>query len=283
MRPLQRLAVAVVAASLAWSSSAWTSSYAIDYPTRPVRIIVGFAAGSSVDLPARLLAQRFTEELGRPFVVENRGGAGGNLAAEAVARGSKDGHTLLLATNAIANAAAMGASYDPVKDFAPIITIATGPQMLVAGPSLNIDNLAQLITLARQHPDRITYAGGTGLTMTGLAGVLLNSMADIKLRHIPYPGSAPGLVDLLAGRVDLLFAPALAVMSHVEKGELKALATSLPRAPASRPMCRPWRRPECRDTSSACGMGWSVRRECRGKRSTCCRASPTKRSSPTTS
>jgi len=120
----------------------------------------------------------------------------------------------------------MGASYDPVKDFAPIITIATGPQMLVAGPTLNVDNLEQLITLARKHPDRITYAAGVGLTMTGLAGVLLNSMADIKLRHIPYPGSAPGLVDLLAGRVDLLFAPALAVMSHVEKGELKALATT---------------------------------------------------------
>jgi tripartite-type tricarboxylate transporter receptor subunit TctC len=113
MRPLQKPAVAIIVASLAW-----TPTHAVDYPTRPVRIIVGFAAGSSVDLPARLLAQRLTDALGRPFIVENRGGAGGNLAAEAVARGSKDGHTLLLATNAIANAAAMGASYDPVKDFA---------------------------------------------------------------------------------------------------------------------------------------------------------------------
>src|SRR5262245_50054914 len=94
-----------------------------------------------VDLPARLLARRFTEGLGRPFVVENRGGAGGNLAAEMVARGPKDGHTLLLATNGVANAAAMGASYDPVKDFAPIIAIATGPQMLVARRSLQVDNL----------------------------------------------------------------------------------------------------------------------------------------------
>jgi tripartite-type tricarboxylate transporter receptor subunit TctC len=215
MGPLQKLAVAIIAASLAW-----TSTYAVDYPTRPARIIVGFAAGSSVDLPARLLAQRFTEGLGRPFIVENRGGAGGNLAAEAVARGSKDGHTLLLATNAIANAAAMGASYDPIKDFAPIIAIATGPQMLVVHPSLNVDNLEQLIALAKKYPDKITYGGGTGLTMTGLAGVLLNSMADIKLRHIPYPGSAPSLVDLLAGRIDLLFAPALAVMSHVKNGQL---------------------------------------------------------------
>src|ERR1700704_5823637 len=160
---------AVAAAIVAVSLPA-TPSRADTYPLRPVRIIVGFAAGSSVDLPARLLAQRFTERLGRPFIVENRGRAGGNLAAEAVARGSKDGHTLLLATNAIANAAPMGASYDPVKDFAPIITIATVPKMLVAGPSLNVDNLEQLITLARKHPDRLTYAAGVGLTMTGLAG-----------------------------------------------------------------------------------------------------------------
>jgi tripartite-type tricarboxylate transporter receptor subunit TctC len=221
VRTLRNLAVATIAAALAS-----TSTYAGDYPTRPVRIIVGFAAGSSVDLPARLLAQRFTERLGQPFIVENRGGAGGNLAAEAVARGSKDGHTLLLATNGIANASAMGASYDPVKDFAPITVIATGPQMLVAHPSLKVDNLAQLIALAKQQPDQITYGGGTGFTMTGLAGVLLNSMADIKLRHIPYPGSAPALVDLLAGRIDLLFAPALAVKSHVEKRQVKAIATT---------------------------------------------------------
>jgi tripartite-type tricarboxylate transporter receptor subunit TctC len=221
MRPLQKRAVTIVVAVLSAASA-----HAFDYPTRPVRIVVGFAAGSSVDLPARLLAQRFTERLGRPFIVENRGGAGGNLAAEVVARASKDGHTLLLATNAIANAAAIGASYDPIKDFAPIIAVATGPQMLVAHPSLPVDNLQQLIALARKRPDTITYGGGSGFTMTGLAGVLLNSMADIRLRHIPYPGSAPALVDLLAGRVDLLFAPALAVMPHIEKGQLKALATT---------------------------------------------------------
>jgi tripartite-type tricarboxylate transporter receptor subunit TctC len=208
------------------ASLAGTMSHADDYPTRPVRIVVGFAAGSSVDLPARLLAQRYTEALGQGFFVENRGGAGGNLAAEAVARAPKDGYTLLLATNAIANAAAMGASYDPIKDFAPIIAVATGPQMLVAHPSLGVDNLQQLIALAKSKPGEITYGGGAGFTMTGLAGVLLNSMANIKLLHVPYPGSAPGLVDLLAGRINLLFAPALAVMSHVEKGQLKAIATT---------------------------------------------------------
>ena len=215
-----------VAAAIAAMSLSPTLSRADVYPSRPVRIIVGFAAGSSVDLPARLLAQRFSETLGQGFVVENKGGAGGNLAAEAVARSPKDGYTLHLATNGLANAVAMGASYDPIKDFAPIVAIATGPQMLVAHPSVGVDNLQQLIALAKAKPDRITYGGGSGFTMTGLGGVLLSNMADIKLLHVPYTGSAPALVDLLAGRIDLLFAPALAVMSHVEKGHLKAVATT---------------------------------------------------------
>jgi tripartite-type tricarboxylate transporter receptor subunit TctC len=120
----------------------------------------------------------------------------------------------------------MGASYDPVKDFAPTVAVATGPQMLAAHPSLGVDNLAQLIALAKAKPDAISYAGGAGFTMTRLAGVLLNHMADIRLVHVPYPGSARALVDVLAGRVQLLFAPALAVMPHVEKGELKAIATT---------------------------------------------------------
>ena len=215
-----RLSLAVAATLLAAATV-----HADDYPARPVRIIIGFAAGSSVDLPARLLAQRFTEELGGAFIVENRGGAGGNLAAEAVARSPKDGYTLLLATNSIANAAAMKASYDPIKDFAPIVAIATGPQMLVARPDLNANNLTELIALAKANPSKITYGGGAGLTMTGLAGVLLNNMAKIELAH-PYPGSAPGMVDLLGGRIDLLFAPAIAVMPNVEKGNLKAIGTT---------------------------------------------------------
>jgi len=215
----------IIFALLATSVMA-TPSFADAYPSRPVRIIVGFAAGSSVDLPARLLAQRFTKALGQGFAVENRGGAGGNLAAETVARAPKDGYTLLIATNSITNAVAMGANYDPIKDFAPIVAIATGPQMLVANPSVPADNLQQLIALAKAKPDQISYGGGTGFTMTGLGGVLLSHMANIKLQHIPYPGSAPALVDLLAGRIDLLFAPALAVMPHVEKGRLKAIGTT---------------------------------------------------------
>ena len=169
----RRFSLAVAATLLAAAAG-----HADDYPARPVRIIVGFAPGSSVDLPARLLAQRFTEELGGAFIVENRGGAGGNLAAESVARSAKDGYTLLLATNSIANAAAMKASYDPIKDFAPIVAIATGPQMLVARPDLKANNLTELIALAKANPGKITYGGGAGLTMTGLAGVLAEQYGE---------------------------------------------------------------------------------------------------------
>ena len=198
---------AIAAAIVAVSLSA-TLSRADVYPSRPVRIIVGFAAGSSVDLPARLLAQRFSETLGQGFVVENKGGAGGNLAAEAVARSPKDGYTLHLATNGLANARAMGASYDPIQDFAPIVVIATGPQMLVAHPSIGVDNLQQLIALAKAKPERITYGGGTGFH-DGFGRRAPEQHGDIAAACPA--GSAPALVDLLAGRIDLLFAPALAV------------------------------------------------------------------------
>jgi tripartite-type tricarboxylate transporter receptor subunit TctC len=199
-------------------------------------------------------------------VVENKGGAGGNLAAEAVARSPKDGYTLHLATNGLANARAMGASYDPIQDFAPIVVIATGPQMLVAHPSVGVDNLQQLIALAKAKPDRITYGGGSGFTMTGLGGVLLSNMADIKLLHVPYTGSAPALVDLLAGRIDLLFAPALAVIvpgraraSQGHRHDIGRGARALLRT------CRPWRNPDCPDTTSACGTAWSRRRARRAR------------------
>ncbi len=217
-----------LAAGLSLVATLLSSSLALsdNYPTRPVRILIGFAVGSSVDLPARLLAKALTDKLGQPFVVENRAGAGGNLAAEAVARAEPDGYTLLLATNSLSNAAVMGASYDPVKDFAPVIAIATGPQMLVAHPSLEANNLKELIALAKAKPDQIMYGGSGGFAMTRLGGVLLNNMAGIKLMHVFYTGSAPALVDLLAGRIQLTFAPALPVIPHLEKGTLKAIGVT---------------------------------------------------------
>src|SRR5262244_1654189 len=223
---------AVLSAALA---VAITSSIvkAQDYPARPVRIIVGFGAGAVADTPARLLAQKFSQALGQQFVVENRPGAGSNIAAEYVARAHPDGYVLFMATSANTISATISANlgYDVTKDFAPIALICSVPNMLVVHPSLGVDNLQQLIALAKSKPEQIHFGSSGTATTTHLAGELINVMAGVRLVHVPYPGSAQALSDVLTGRIPLLFAPASAVIQHVEKGQLKAIAvTQLTRA-----------------------------------------------------
>jgi tripartite-type tricarboxylate transporter receptor subunit TctC len=204
-----------------------------DYPTRPVRIVIGFGAGAAADTPARLLAQKFSQSLGQQFVVENRPGAGSNLAAEHVARAAKDGYTLFMGTaaNTINAAISPNLTFDFAKDFAPIALVASVPNILVAHPSLGVDNLKDLIALAKQKPEQIHFGSSGVATTTHLAGELINVMAGVKLVHVPYQGSAQAMTDLLAGRIPLLFTPASAAMPHVEKGSLKAIAvTQLQRA-----------------------------------------------------
>ncbi|MFL4970783.1 MAG: Bug family tripartite tricarboxylate transporter substrate binding protein [Xanthobacteraceae bacterium] len=204
-----------------------------DYPTRPVRIVIGFGAGAVADTPARLLAQKLSQALGQQFVVENRPGAGSNIAAEYVARAQPDGSMLFMATsaNTINATISSNLSYDITKDFAPIALICSVPNMLVVHPSLGVDNLQQLIALAKSKPDQIHFGSSGTATTTHLAGELINVMAGVKLVHVPYPGSAQALSDVLTGRIPLLFAPASAVIQHVEKGQLKAIAvTQLKRA-----------------------------------------------------
>ncbi|MFL5031686.1 MAG: tripartite tricarboxylate transporter substrate binding protein [Xanthobacteraceae bacterium] len=204
-----------------------------DYPTRPVRIVIGFGAGAVADTPARLLAQKLSQALGQQFVVENRPGAGSNIAAEYVARAQPDGSMLFMATsaNTINATISSNLSYDITKDFAPIALICSVPNMLVVHPSLGIDNLQQLIALTKSKPDQIHFGSSGTATTTHLAGELINVMAGVKLVHVPYPGSAQALSDVLTGRIPLLFAPASAVIQHVEKGQLKAIAvTQLKRA-----------------------------------------------------
>lgn len=203
-----------------------------DYPTRPVRIIVGFGAGAVADTPARLLAQKFSAALGQQFVVENRPGAGSNIAAEYVSRANPDGHTLFMATSAnTINATTANVSFDITRDFVAIALICSVPNMLVAHPSLGVNNLQELIALAKRKPDELTFGSSGTATTTHLAGELINQMAGVRLVHVPYPGSAQALTDVLAGRIPLLFSPAAALIQHVEKGQLKAIAvTQLTRA-----------------------------------------------------
>jgi tripartite-type tricarboxylate transporter receptor subunit TctC len=197
------------------------------YPTRPVRIIVGFGPGSVADIIARVVATQMSQTLGQQMVVENRPGAGSSIGAEYVARAPKDGYTLLMCTVAqTINPVMNMLSFDFAKDLAPIALIANAPQMLVAHPSLGANTVQELIALAKPKPDEIQYASSGVGTMSHLSGVLLNAAAGIRLTQVPYPGSAQSLTDVLAGRVPLMFGPASTVLSNVQAGRLKALAVT---------------------------------------------------------
>jgi tripartite-type tricarboxylate transporter receptor subunit TctC len=201
---------------------------AADYPAHPVRIIIGFGAGSAADTPARLLAQKFSDALGQQFIVENKPGAGSNVAAEYVARATNDGYTLFMATTAQTTYAGMtiNPTYDLTKDFAPIVRVAAVSNMLVASPSLGVNNLKELIALAKEKPNQIFFASSGVGTIAHVAGELLNIMAGIKLVHVPYPGSAQAMTDAVSGRVPLWIAPASAAAPQVEAGALKAIAVT---------------------------------------------------------
>jgi tripartite-type tricarboxylate transporter receptor subunit TctC len=204
------------------------STRAEDYPTHPVRIIIGFGAGAAADTPARLLGQKFSDALGQQFLIENKPGAGSNVAAEYVARSPNDGYTIFMATAAQTNYAGMTIkpTYDVVKDFAPIVRVASVPNILVATPSLGVSNLKELIALAKQKPGQIFFASSGVGTTTHVAGELINIMAGIKLVHVPYPGSAQALTDVMTGRIQLWFAPASAVVQQIRDGKLKAIAVT---------------------------------------------------------
>ncbi len=207
-----------------------------DYPTRPVRMVVGFGPGAVADVIARAMAARMSEKLGQQIVIENRPGAGSSLGAEYVARAPKDGYTLLMCTVAqTINPALNNLSFDFGKDLAPIMLVANAPQILVAHPSVPANTVRELIALAKASPEGLQYASSGAGTMSHLSGVLLASSAGIRLTQIPYPGSAQSMTDVLAGRVPMMFGPAATVWANVQAGKLKALAVTQPTRAAIAP------------------------------------------------
>ena len=206
------------------------------YPTRPVRIIIGFAAGASGDIAARVLAQALTQRLGQQFIVENRSGAGSNIATNFVAHAPNDGYTLLQGTvaNTINPVITPNLGFDFVKDFAPIALFATLPNILVVHPSLGVRTVQELIKLARENPGQLSF-GSAGVGGTShFTGELFNVMAGTKLVHVPYAGTAQAATDLLGGRVQVMFSPVSTVLQFVAEGKLIALAsTTLRRASAA--------------------------------------------------
>ncbi len=219
---LTSLSAALALASLAGPARAQA------WPQKPVRVFVGFAAGGNSDLVARLIAQRLTDRLGQAFVIENRAGANGTLAAEATARAAPDGYTLFMAALphlAIAPAVSKIA-YDPIKDFAPISNIGTNPFVLVLHPSFPAQTLKEFEQQVRREPGKIAYAsGGTG-SLTHLSMALYLKRAQLEMIHVPYKGGGPASTDVLAGHVKVYFSNLSAVAAHVQRGALRALAIS---------------------------------------------------------
>jgi tripartite-type tricarboxylate transporter receptor subunit TctC len=199
-----------------------------NYPTRPVRLIVGFAAGSSGDVAARIVSQKLGDLLGRTVIVENRPGASSMIATEYVARSAKDGYTLLLATIAATINTTLnpdkGADFE--KDLAPIALVGSLPNILVVNPQLDVTDVKGLIALAKQKPDELFY-GASGLgSGPHLATELFKQMAGVKMTGVLYPGSAQTVTDLIAGRIQVMFSPASTALGLIKAGKVKALATT---------------------------------------------------------
>jgi tripartite-type tricarboxylate transporter receptor subunit TctC len=203
------------------------------YPSRPVRLIVGVVAGGANTTVARLVAQSLSERLGQQVVVENRPGAGGNVAAEAVAHATPDGYTLLFVSSANAIGASLNEKpgYDFVRDIAPVASLVHGPLIMVVNPSFPVRTVPEFIAYAKAHPGEINMASaGVGNT-THLVGELFMMLTDTRLTHVPYRGGAPAVTDLLAGQVQVYFDGISGSLEHVRTGRLRGLAvTSTTRA-----------------------------------------------------
>jgi tripartite-type tricarboxylate transporter receptor subunit TctC len=195
------------------------------YPSRPVRIMVGFAAGGGVDIVARLVGRLLSARLGQPFVVENRVGAGSNIAAETVMRAPADGYTLLLAhtTNTINAALYEKLNFDFNRDIAPVASIARGFMIMVVNPSFPAKTVPEFVAYAKANPGKINMASAGMGSLNHVAGELFKMMAGINLTHVPYRGDSLALTDLLGGQVQVSF-PGLAAIEHVKAGKLRALA-----------------------------------------------------------
>jgi tripartite-type tricarboxylate transporter receptor subunit TctC len=204
------------------------------FPDKPVRFIVPFAPGGGNDIIARLIGAKLSATWGQQVVVDNRPGAGGNLAAETTARSAPDGHTIFQfnVANTIAPGLYRKLAYDPVADFAAITQLATSPFIVAVNPSVRATNVKEFIALAKANPGKLNYASSGNGGSTHLLTEVLKKMAGIEMAHIPYNGAAPALTDLLAGQVQMMLAVPFTVMPHVRSGKVRALGvTSARRSP----------------------------------------------------
>ena len=212
-------ALALPAVSFAWSQT---------YPARPVRIVVGFAAGGTQDVVARLIGQWLAERLGQQFIVENRLGAGGNIGAEAVVRAAADGYTILLVgpPNAINATLYERLSFDFIQDIAPVAGIFRIPNVVVVNPSLPVQTIPQLIAYAKANPRKLNMSSAGIGTTQHVSGELFKAMTGVDMTHVPYRGNAPARTDLIGGQVQVMFDNMPTSIEHIRAGKLRALAVT---------------------------------------------------------
>jgi tripartite-type tricarboxylate transporter receptor subunit TctC len=213
-------------AALIWVTPA---TLAADYPVRPVTLLVAFPPGGPSDVLSRIVGKKLEQILGQPFIIENRPGAGGNVAAEQAARAGADGHTLLMGNNSIlaTNAALYKKiNFDPEADFAPISLVGSQANILVVNPQVPARSMAELITLAKANPGKINYASSGHGAAAHLAAELFKAEAKVDIVHVPYKGAAPALQDVIAGHVQMMFATAASVVPHIQSGKVRALAVT---------------------------------------------------------
>ncbi len=213
------------------------SGYALaqNYPSGPVRMVVPFPAGGGVDDMARILGQPLSASLGKSIVVDNRGGANGNIGTEIAAKSPHDGYTLLLTGAGLVTNVSLyrNLPFDPIKDFAPISLVAFAPNVLVVHPTVPAKSVAELIALAKAKPGQLQYGSAGSGSTPHLAAELFKTMAHVDIVHVPYRGTGPAMIGLLGGEISAIFQPAIAALPHVKSGRLRALAvTSATRLPA---------------------------------------------------
>jgi tripartite-type tricarboxylate transporter receptor subunit TctC len=238
MEEHMRKILAALAGVLIAASLISPAAFAQSYPTRPVAVVVAFTPGGPSDILARILGQKMSEILGKPVIVDNRPGAGGNVAAEFVARATPDGYTLLMGNNSIlATNAALYTNirFDVAKDFIPISLVGSQANILVVNPKLPVHSMAELIALAKSKPGKLTYASSGYGAAAHLAAELFKRDAGVTIEHIPYKGAAPALQDVVSGEVDMMFATAASVSGFIQAGSVRALAVTTPKRIAAFP------------------------------------------------
>ena len=227
---------AMILFAMGFSTLVWAagSAFALDYPTRPVRFVVGYPAGGATDILARLIGQRLSERLGQQFVIENKPGAGNNIGTEAVVNADPDGYTVLLINPANFINASLYANlrFNFIRDIAPVASFIRVPNVMTVSPDVPAKNVAEFIAYVKANPGKVNMASSGNGTSVHLSGEMFMAMSGAKMEHVPYRGAAPAITDLLGDRVQVIFDNMPSIIQHIHSGSLRALAvTTATRSP----------------------------------------------------